>query len=102
MVDGSLLGNIAREEGGARVAQILQIAAPKDEVPAVRGEAVIRASNENIIIIAGRRAENEACVIQSITGEKIVGNRLPRAKGLIQIASVTDEVEHEGINPNAT
>src|SRR5467141_199002 len=83
VVDIGLLGSIARQEGGTRIANILQVASPKDEVLAVGAEAVIRTSDENIVVQAGRRAENETGVVQTVTGEKVVGNRPTRAEGSI-------------------
>src|SRR5260370_11369899 len=59
MVGGSLLGRIARQEGGSGVAQILKGAAPEQQVPAVGGEAVIHASDKNVGIHARGRPENK-------------------------------------------
>src|SRR6267143_387821 len=83
VVGSGLLGSIAREERGTRVAQILQVAAPKDEMPTVGGEAVIRTSDENIVVQASGSAENETGIVQTITGGKIVSHRPTRAEGLV-------------------
>src|SRR6266852_3714653 len=71
-------------------------------MPAVGGETVIRARDEYIVIQTGGSAENEARIVQTVSGRKIIGYRLTRAEGLIEISRVTNEVEHCGINPNAT
>src|SRR5258708_32482427 len=101
VVGGSLLGSIAREERSSRIAQILQGAAPEQQVPAVGGEPVIHASDKNVVIQAGTRPENKAGIVETITGSKIVGYSLPRAERLIQITSPIG-VLHGGINANTS
>ena len=68
-------------------------------MPAVGGETVIDARDEDIVVEAGGRAENEAGIVQAISGGRIVGHRLPGAEGLIEITRVIGQVEHGGINP---
>ena len=78
VVGGSLLGSVSWQEGSSGVAQILQGAAPEDEVPAVGSQTVVRAGDENIVIKAGGSAENETGIVQTVTGRGIVGHRIAR------------------------
>ena len=88
VIGSGLFGRIARQERGSRVAQILQRAAPEDGVAAIGGETVIDAGNENIVIQSGGSPENEASIVQTITGGSIVGYGPTGAEGPIEITGV--------------
>src|SRR5258708_27234244 len=99
VIKGSLFRSITRQERGARVAQVLQRAAPEQTVPAVGGEMVIEFRDEDIVVKLGGRAENKTCIIQAISRGRIIGHRLTGAKGLIEITGVIGQIEHGRINP---
>src|SRR5215469_12553551 len=91
----------ARQKGSSGVAQVVQIAAPKQCVLAVRGDVVIDARNELVVVELGRGSENVTGVIEAVSGGKVVGHRLPGAESPVEITRVIDRVEHCRINPDA-
>src|SRR5260370_30780987 len=99
VIEGGLFRGIARQERSARVAQVLQRAAPEQAMPAVGGETVIEFRDENIVVELCGRAENKAGIIQAVAGGKIIGDRLTGAERLIEITGVIDQIEHGRINP---
>src|SRR5579863_5834197 len=97
VVGCSLLGSIAGQKGSPRVAQILQGATPEQQLPAVGSEPVIDARDKDVVIQAGRGAENEACIVETVTGGKVIGNGLTRAESPVEITGLT-RIQHGGIN----
>ena len=68
---------------------------------AVRGEVVIDARYEHIVVELGGGTENVTGIIQPVSGGRIVGRRLTGAESPVKITSVISQVEHCRINPNA-
>src|SRR5258707_7698661 len=95
------MSGTSRQEGSSGIAQIIQIAAPKQIVLAVRGEVVIDTRNEHVVVELGGCAENVSGVIQAVSRRKIVGRCLTRAESPVEITSVIGKVEHRRINPDA-
>src|ERR1700737_3082942 len=85
VIKGGLFRSIARQEGSARVAQVLQRAWPEQTMRAVGGETVIEFRDEDIVVKLGGRAENKTCIIQAISCGKIIRHRPTSAECLIEI-----------------
>src|ERR1700730_18318425 len=90
---------ITWQERSARVAQVLQRAAPEQSVPAVGGETVVQSRDEGIVVQLGGRSENKTRIIKAISSGRIIGHRPAGAECLIEITGVVGQIEHGRINP---